>query len=70
MSQTGEQNANYRSEAIFSLVYFALYLGYLFLYLELGFVYERSDKNLVASVLVHALIDTLPAMTLITFGGG
>lgn len=38
--------------------------------LILGTVYERSDRNLLASVLVHALINTLPAMTMIRFGAG
>lgn len=37
--------------------------------LILGAVYERSGRNLVAAVLVHTLIDTLPAMTIIKFGG-
>ncbi len=37
----------------------------------LGLVYWRSGGNLVASILVHSLINTLPAMTMIqiTFGG-
>jgi membrane protease YdiL (CAAX protease family) len=37
--------------------------------LVLGTVYERSGRNLVAPVLVHALINLLPAMTMIRFGG-
>lgn len=38
--------------------------------LILGAVYEWSGRNLIASVIVHALIDTLPAMTLINFNIG
>jgi membrane protease YdiL (CAAX protease family) len=38
--------------------------------LILGAVYERSGGNLIASIIVHALIDTLPAMTLIKFNIG
>jgi membrane protease YdiL (CAAX protease family) len=38
--------------------------------LVLGAVYERSGRNLLASVLVHSLINSLPAMTMIKFGGG
>lgn len=38
--------------------------------LILGAVYERTERNLVASVLVHSLINALPAMTMIKFGGG
>jgi membrane protease YdiL (CAAX protease family) len=38
--------------------------------LILGAVYERTGRNLVASVLVHSLINALPAMTMIKFGGG
>ncbi|MDH3297399.1 MAG: CPBP family intramembrane metalloprotease [Gemmatimonadota bacterium] len=38
--------------------------------LILGAVYERSDRNLIASVVVHSLINALPAMTMIKFGGG
>jgi len=34
----------------------------------LGFIYERTDRNLVASVLVHTLINLLPATTMIHFG--
>ncbi len=35
-----------------------------------GFVYERTEKNLFASVLVHSLLNLLPAATMIKFGGG
>ena len=35
----------------------------------LGIVYLRTKNNLVASVLVHALIDLFPAMTMIKFSG-
>lgn len=38
--------------------------------LILGGVYERAGRNLLASVLVHSLINALPAMTMIKFGGG
>jgi len=38
--------------------------------LVLGAVYERSKRNLFASVLVHALINLLPAATMIKFGSG
>jgi len=38
--------------------------------LLLGVVYLRSRQNLVAPVLVHVLINALPAMTLIHFGSG
>ncbi len=34
----------------------------------LGLVYWRSRNNLVAPVVVHTLLNTLPAMTLIRFG--
>ncbi len=37
--------------------------------LVLGTVYERSGRNLVAPVLVHTMINLLPAMTMIKFGG-
>ncbi len=37
--------------------------------LVLGAVYERSGRNLVAPVLVHTMINLLPAMTMIKFGG-
>jgi membrane protease YdiL (CAAX protease family) len=36
----------------------------------LGFVYVRAKGNLVAAMIVHALIDVFPAMTMIRFGGG
>ncbi|MFQ5529671.1 MAG: hypothetical protein ACE5FP_04915 [Gemmatimonadota bacterium] len=36
--------------------------------LVLGTVYERAGRNLIASVVVHSLINALPAMTLIKFG--
>lgn len=36
----------------------------------LGAVYEKSKNNLLAVILVHAMIDILPAMTMIKFGGG
>jgi membrane protease YdiL (CAAX protease family) len=36
--------------------------------LVLGFVFERSGRNLLASVSVHALINVFPAMTMIKFG--
>ena len=35
--------------------------------LILGWVYEKSGHNLVACVVVHSLINSLPAMTLIKF---
>jgi len=35
----------------------------------LGIVYLRTKNNLVASVLVHSLIDLFPAMTMINFSG-
>lgn len=38
--------------------------------LILGAVYERSERNLIASVVVHSLINALPAMTMIKFGVG
>ena len=38
--------------------------------LVLGFIYERTDRNLVASVLVHTLINLLPATTMIHIDGG
>ena len=38
--------------------------------LVLGAVYEYTDNNLLACILVHALIDVLPAMTLIKFQFG
>jgi membrane protease YdiL (CAAX protease family) len=34
----------------------------------LGVVYVRAKGNLVAAIIVHALIDVLPAMTMIRFG--
>jgi len=37
--------------------------------LILGFVYVRSEHNLIASVLVHTLADLLPAMTMIKLSG-
>jgi len=37
--------------------------------LILGWVYIRSRGNLVACVLLHALVDTFPAMGLLKFGG-
>jgi membrane protease YdiL (CAAX protease family) len=33
----------------------------------LGVVYEQTDRNLFASILVHSLINVFPAMTLIKF---
>ncbi len=36
--------------------------------LILGIVYFRSRNNLLASVVVHTLMNTLPAMTMIKFG--
>jgi len=36
----------------------------------LGVVYVRAKGNLVAAIIVHALIDLFPAMTMIRFGGG
>lgn len=38
--------------------------------LILGVVFVGARGNLVAAVLVHALIDLLPAVTMIRFGGG
>jgi membrane protease YdiL (CAAX protease family) len=38
--------------------------------LILGTVYLVSGRNLVAAVVVHVLIDVLPVMTMIRFGGG
>ncbi|MDH3492016.1 MAG: CPBP family intramembrane metalloprotease [Acidobacteriota bacterium] len=38
--------------------------------LILGTVFERSKRNLFASVLVHALINLLPAATMIKFSNG
>jgi membrane protease YdiL (CAAX protease family) len=38
--------------------------------LILGAVYERAERNLIASVVVHSLINALPAMTMIKFGVG
>ncbi len=38
--------------------------------LILGVVYEKFEHNLVATIIVHAMIDILPAMTMIKFGGG
>ena len=35
----------------------------------LGIVYVRTKNNLFASILVHSLIDLLPAMTMINFSG-
>ncbi len=35
--------------------------------LVLGWVYEKSDHNLIACIIVHSLINSLPAMTLIKF---
>lgn len=35
--------------------------------LILGAVYERAGRNLLASIMVHALINALPAMTMIKF---
>jgi membrane protease YdiL (CAAX protease family) len=35
--------------------------------LILGAVYERAGRNLLASIVVHALINALPAMTMIKF---
>jgi membrane protease YdiL (CAAX protease family) len=35
--------------------------------LLLGYVFLRSDRNLVASVVSHALLDALPAMTMVHF---
>ena len=37
--------------------------------LLLGFVYVKSKNNLIASILVHTLIDLLPAMTMLKFFG-
>jgi membrane protease YdiL (CAAX protease family) len=36
----------------------------------IGLVYWRSRKNLLAAVLTHALIDAVPALTLIHCGPG
>lgn len=38
--------------------------------LILGGLYLASGRNLVACVILHALVDTFPAMGLIKFGGG
>jgi len=38
--------------------------------LLLGWLYLRSDRNLVACVVLHSMINWLPALTLIKFGGG
>ena len=38
--------------------------------LILGAVFVFAKRNLVAAILVHALIDLLPAVALIKFGGG
>lgn len=38
--------------------------------LVLGVVYLKARGNLLACVVVHALIDVLPAMPMIKFGGG
>ena len=38
--------------------------------LVLGWLYEKYDHNLLAVVIVHASINTLPATTMIKFGGG
>jgi membrane protease YdiL (CAAX protease family) len=38
--------------------------------LILGGLFLLSRKNLVACVVLHALVDTFPAMTMIKFGGG
>jgi len=35
----------------------------------LGIIYIKSRSNLLACILVHALIDIFPAMTMIKFGG-
>lgn len=34
----------------------------------IGLIYVRARKNLVAAVIVHILIDALPAMTMVRFG--
>lgn len=36
--------------------------------LILGAVYERTENNLLACILIHALFNSLPAMTMIKFG--
>lgn len=38
--------------------------------LVLGTVFVFAKRNLIAAILVHALIDLLPAVALIKFGGG
>ena len=61
---------NLRVEALLVLVYFALYLGYMFIRPEnewLHLLYVRTENNLLSCVVLHSFINVLPAMTLIKF---